>query len=382
MTGFNKRTLIMCSALLLLCGCGKAAEPTENAMPSNEQAEAAEPVAENTAENVSETEGMANPWEESDSEDIFASLGIFVTPPEGASDVSFEKNMDESIAQMLFKLDEPDPNMKYTYRVKKSEKFEDISGLYYDWDVDADCMVGACEGKTYRAFADGQTIDSVLWYDADEKLMYSVSTAAEDLDGFDLVAIAGMVYMPVEPEEGFIPSNFLEAELMSDSFESYEDIISKLNPGNAYAYVQVMGCDEQLLAIAEGAYDNGDGNMAAIDASFYLFKDGKVNNIGNVYSSGTAYPISLTKDGKVYSGGNHEVDVSCVCPETEGIMTLVYAYESFDESGNATYGGFVRTEPDLGNDGEEIAEDDSSVLEGLYEEYGKLSPINFTVVGE
>lgn len=184
-----------------------------------------------------------------------------------------------------------------------------------------------------------------------------------------------------EDEEMFMPANFLETKLHKDIFESYDEIITCLEKGNAYAKVKIFGSDQECLMIAESAYDYGDGEMVSIEGSVYMEQDGVVKNIGNVYSSGTAYPIKLDAEGKIYSGGNHCMEINCISQETNAIMLLVTARESFDEQGNATNSGFVREDNRVyDNDGVEIAEDDGTVLAGLYDQFAQAAPVIYTVV--
>ena len=58
------------------------------------------------------------------------------------------------------------------------------------------CQVSWCEGVDRRYIGEDETVDVSLWYDAVSGLMYSVSTSAPDLDGFDIGAAADWLYMP------------------------------------------------------------------------------------------------------------------------------------------------------------------------------------------
>ena len=78
---------------------------------------------------------------------------------------------------------------------------EDISGMYYDWDVQDDVTLanwgeGHMQGKTYRSLGDGWTVDLCTWYDIEIGIAYSLSAEAADLDGFDIQAIAEQMYDP------------------------------------------------------------------------------------------------------------------------------------------------------------------------------------------
>lgn len=360
---------------IVMCGCGKSEVQTVVEEKVDTDAQIDDLDDEIDEEPVV---NMGNPWVDCDKEEILSTLGFDMAAPEGAKNISYQMNEGEGLAQMLFTYGEVEN--EYTYRMKSAAEFEDISGLYYEWVVEDEIKVGWCEGVCKRAITDSEMVDSCLWYDAAPGIMYSLSTSAEDLDGFDIMATVEQLYVPTQEDyEGFIPSNFLEEKLEKDSFSSFDEIISELDKDNAYAIVKVFGLDEDVLIITNATYDNG-GIMASIDGSVYRNDNGSVTCIGNVFSSGTAYPISIDKDGMIYSGGNHEVNVSCISQETNAIMNMIYAYETFDEDQNVTYGGFVRSTNNVYEDGEEIDENDSSVLQELYKKYGETTPINYTVI--
>lgn len=358
----------------ILCACGnKEANSTTEA--------AADAVTEATNETTSETQAaIANPWTESSKEAMPETLGYGIDAPEGSTNVSYQVNKESGMGQVKFTYG--DPSQDYTYRIKSASEFEDISGLNYTWEYEDKITIGWCEGTIKQAKDGDKTVQVCLWYDVAPGIMYSLSTSAADLDGFDLTAIAGLVYYPMqgEVEEPFMPANFLETKLQRDTFDSFDEIISLLEKGNAYAITKIYGYDDDVLLIAEGAYDNLDGNMASIEGSVYINDNGTVKNVGNIYSMGTAYPISLDADNKVYCGGNHEINVIALSKEFNSVMNMTYAYESFDEKGNASYGGFIRSTNSVYEDGENIDEKDSSKLEGLYKNYSETTPINYTVI--
>ena len=372
----KKSIVIMLSVMMTFaCGCSQKVD-SQPSVQESENIEQAEISEANEAED--NTVSIGNPWVDCSEEDIQEKLDLWMFAPAESKDAQCQMNEETGLAQMTFKYGEPE--LEYTYRMMKAEKFEDISGLYYEWDVVDNQPIGWCDGEFKRAITDECTVDVCQWFDKDMQTMYSLSTSAADLDGFDISAIVYQLFMPEDESDVFMPANFLEANITRDTFESFDEIISLLDKGNAYAIVKVYGLDEDLLVIAEGAYDNLDGNMASIEASVYRNDNGTVRNVGNVYSNGTAYPISLDSEGRIYSGGNHEVSISAISEETGAIMSMVYAYETFDENQNVTYGGFVRENNKVYVDGVQIAEDDPSVLEKCYKEYGEATPINYTVV--
>ena len=52
------------------------------------------------------------------------------------------------------------------------------------------------KGKYSRHLEDGWTVDLITWYDIEIGIAYSLEVEAEDLDGFDLQAIAEQMYNP------------------------------------------------------------------------------------------------------------------------------------------------------------------------------------------
>ena len=96
------------------------------------------------------------------------------------------------MGEITFKL--PDYEMVFCYRVQQSSTSLDISGIYLDDVLDEDsCQVGSYSGICRRGTLDGATVDICQWYDEENQMMYSLSTQADDLDGFDIEAIAEMM---------------------------------------------------------------------------------------------------------------------------------------------------------------------------------------------
>lgn len=133
---------------------------------------------------------IANPWVESTSGDIAEAIGATFGIPEGAEDISYSMMPDDGLAEMRFTLD----GMEYIARIKPSEEFDDISGMYYEWDSEEPCVIAFMQGLVKRVTVEGETMELCLWHDADMGLMYSLATSGADLDGFDITAIAGAIY--------------------------------------------------------------------------------------------------------------------------------------------------------------------------------------------
>ena len=136
--------------------------------------------------------GMANPWQEITAEELAETAGVRFGVPEGAEDVSWWLMSETGLAEMQFVW----ANGDFCARIQSLPAFEDISGLYETWTYEEKQTVGAWEGVMRQAQEDGRTVQSLQWYDADAGRMYSVSVTADDLDGFDLTAIAEQIYLP------------------------------------------------------------------------------------------------------------------------------------------------------------------------------------------
>ena len=188
--------------------------------------------------------------------------------------------------------------------------------------------------------------------------------------------------MTGEYEEPFIPNGFIEEKIQKNEFASYDEVISYLEAGQAYTYVDVLGSDEPVLLVTESTYDNQDGKNDAVSISAYVYiqnEDG-VSCSSMVASEDTAYPIAV-KDGLIYTAGNHEVEVDCISQETNAVMVKAYISEDYDDNGTAHYTGFVRSSNQVYEDGKEIDDaDEDHQYEALQKEYASAEIVNFTVV--
>ena len=174
----KKLALLLAAAMLLLCAAC-AAEPETDAQNTDGGAE------------------VKNPMVSTDAEGFLDQIGVELGLPDGAEDVAYFV-ISETLGEMRFTVDGVEMNA----RVQSADEYTDISGLYYTWDVEEDCTVNGREGKEMRVTADGKTIDLCLWYDVVPGLMYALSAEAEDLDGFDLLAYAEQVYIPMQHDVG------------------------------------------------------------------------------------------------------------------------------------------------------------------------------------
>ena len=144
----------------------------------------------------SETIGMANPWRVISEEEVQNFFSQPFAVPEGAENVEWsvmESADPNPLLQLSFDLD----GQHYTCRMQATDDAEaDISGMNYIWADETENSLknwseGKLTAKCFR-FVGGNEYDAELctWFDAETGISYAVGVTAEDLDGFDLLAIA------------------------------------------------------------------------------------------------------------------------------------------------------------------------------------------------
>ncbi|MBO5999494.1 MAG: histidine phosphatase family protein [Lachnospiraceae bacterium] len=161
-----------------------------------EDAEAEEP-AEEAEEAEAPAIGMPNPWTDTTAEEALEALGFELGIPEGAENVAYRVLSEEKLLEADFSLD----GLDYVARMKPSDvtdEIEDISGLYYEWEHEEECEIGYAKGLIRQVKDGDQTIENCIWLDVVPGLVYSLCTSGEDLDGFDLTAVAAQVFKPMQ----------------------------------------------------------------------------------------------------------------------------------------------------------------------------------------
>ena len=171
-------------------------------------------------------------------------------------------------------------------------------------------------------------------------------------------------------------------ELVEDTEESAPDIDiegcdtftqiidKKLSDGMGYANEKVG--DTDVFFVSSGTYDNLDGNMAAIDATMFVYNDEGPYEIGKVACGGTAYPLAI-KDGKLFAAGGHWISTYTV--EDNQLVMTERASVEFDTDGNETY-SLESTDGMI----DDAAKAESRFNE-LFEEYEKATVMGFSTVG-
>lgn len=189
---------------LSMCGCGNENVVYPEVMEITDSSDAVADSADGDVVTVTEPEsteanaGIGNPWVDTDAKGIMDMAGVEFAVPDGATEVIYRYLESENMSEMQFDLD----RLHFCARIKPTAEWEDVSGVYCDWTIEDECWVGEArlEGKCMRYLSDEETTDVCLWYDVVPGLMYSITTTAPDLDGFDIQAIAEAIYKPMQTE--------------------------------------------------------------------------------------------------------------------------------------------------------------------------------------
>ena len=162
----KKRNLFLALAVAILVGCGAEAKVQ-----------------------------TANPWTTMEKADLEKQTGYKLNVPEGADDIEYSYLESENLAQVSFKLN----NADWVYRVQATNELEDISGMYYDWEINEAGHVGDYEAQ-FMAYAESseetEFIDDIFavhvvnWYNVDEGTTHSLSASGKDLNGMDIQVYA------------------------------------------------------------------------------------------------------------------------------------------------------------------------------------------------
>ena len=129
-----------------------------------------------------------------------------------------------------------------------------------------------------------------------------------------------------------------------------------------------------VLMVCSGTYDNLDGNMAGIDAVFYIYKDGMPAELGKVCSGGTAYPLAKN-DIYLYTASNHWICKNIVTED--GVQIFEAAMIEYDSNGKETY-YYASQENKVFNELSQIEIEE--LINNLYEEMENAEVIYFDTI--
>ena len=138
------------------------------------------------------------------------------------------------------------------------------------------------------------------------------------------------------------------------AMDDYNDIISKLDKGSAYAFAD-MAEDQDVLLVAENPIEF-EGKVEAAKATVYAKdKDGNVKKMGTVESTTTSLPL-VAYDHAVYFGSHHSMSKASIDTE-HSKMDIETAKSNGDETDTA-----------------------NKAYNLLFDDYGEGTVIEFTIL--
>ena len=183
------------SCMAMAAGCGKL----ETAKETTAATEVATEVVTEEIGTGDEGDaiGMANPWIESDKTAVTVATNVELSVPEDAENVSYSYLTGENLAQVTFTRG----GENWIYRGVMVDSFDDISGMYYDWDNEEEVTVSGRKAVLYDYVSDTETVWMIDWYDTVPGVMYSLSVTtadSEELNGLDMQGMAEALFVPMQ----------------------------------------------------------------------------------------------------------------------------------------------------------------------------------------
>lgn len=224
--------LISFGLAVALMGCGGGnKEETTKAETIKEttaaETKAPETTAEQTEQETAEAaaSGMANPWKyDVTPEDVKNLTGEEFIVPEGAEEVSYGIMESDKLSEMNFTLD----GKKYCARMKPGTEFEDISGLFYDWNVENEEVSNTVETKSRQNINDH--ISNVLWFNG--SMIYSLYTDDKEKDIDEVMKVAKPMFEKTESS--------MMAEIENLDENNTEDLENFFNNIDLEAYTKMI----------------------------------------------------------------------------------------------------------------------------------------------
>lgn len=133
--------------------------------------------------------GMANPVKDCTPEYLLEAMGVSFNEPAESQEILYS-SISDSIAQMRFNW----KGCNCIARIKSSDKMDDISGCYYDWEKEIQTKIGWCDAVIkYAVIQDGNIVAVCNWYDVVPGLLYSFSMVVPGIGPGDVSDVAELV---------------------------------------------------------------------------------------------------------------------------------------------------------------------------------------------
>ena len=187
--------------------------------------------------------GLANPVHESTAEEAAKATGTYgAALPEGAQDAAYSY-IDMAEGAKIFQVRFNWGGVPCVYRARSAQALEDISGMFYPWQIDKMEKIGTYDG---RVKYDQGGAGVVMWLDVRNSIVYS---AAMEKDA-GMAKLMALSYANAEweqemPADGEVaPFDFFpgyEPEPAADNFNAIMGFEAKLPEGAQDVKYYVMG---------------------------------------------------------------------------------------------------------------------------------------------
>ena len=142
------------------------------------------------------TTNMGNPWVETDKSGVMEATSFEMNVPTDAENVVYSYlDIEPKMGQVTYDL----AGNQWTYRMQKATELTDISGMYYEWDVQGEDQVSGCDAMWYAYSEPGENTDYIddmwavhviNWYDDSTQTVYSLSVSGNNVNGLDIKVFA------------------------------------------------------------------------------------------------------------------------------------------------------------------------------------------------
>lgn len=139
------------------------------------------------------TVDVANPWVETDHNDLLEATGCNMVAPASATNIVYSYLDTTKMAQMTYDMD----GASWTYRMLPTGEYNDISGMYYEWNTQNNGRIAGNDDTYYSYNSNSECVRLVNWFDKYQSVSYSLSVVGDEksLNGMDIEEYATDVYM-------------------------------------------------------------------------------------------------------------------------------------------------------------------------------------------
>lgn len=158
----------------------------------------------------------------------------------------------------------------------------------------------------------------------------------------------------------------------SNKTSQYEQLITSLHAGQSYAYAPIYE-EENALLVTSYIFDDTMGHQATYEATIYIEKNGSIEKVTTVQSSGTAYPIAVADDNSLIVSMRNSLIKGYVSKDTGKFIITEESNIDYLASEDGVYHNY--------KDGVTDISSDSSLFDELSEKYSGAEVLNFTKAG-